>query len=745
MANSKHEWKYCSIGGVVRVRISNGEDLAHLGELDQKLWTVLSCPTKGLEFDQKTLELLDSDNDGKIRVPEMVAAAQWLTSVIKDKDSILKCEKTLSLDNIDTSVEAGKKLYDSAKRILANLGLEKNELALEDVEDTTKIFASSKSNGDGVITAMSADDEALKATIGQIVSTVGSAMDRSGELGVTADLIEQFYAAAAAYAEWQAAADKDATVFPFGADTDAAFAAVEAVRLKVEDFFMRCKLIAFDADASAAVDVSVDRIGSISAGNLTEQVSEIAQYPLARPTKDCILPFDAVNPAWKAAMDTVKNIIPEFKDKASVTEEEWQAAVAKFVPFIAWKDAMAGTEVKALGIDEVKKILADDHKAALLELIDADKAVEAEANGIDEVCKLVRFYAFYARLLNNYITFVDFYRRDPENLSVFDAGKLYIDERCCDLCVRVASSAAHADIDSMSGIFLIYCTCTSKVKNETMEIVAALTAGSVSDIRPGKNGIFYDRSGQDWDAVVTKVVDNPISIMQAFWSPYRKLAKFITEKIDKSAAEKDANAVATLQTKADEVEPGAKKLPFDISKAASTFAVVGVAVGALGAGIGVIIKAFRGLVWWKYFVIIAALMLVISAPACFIAWRKLRKRNLGPVLNANGWAVNSSVLINILFGRALTSVARYPKVSMNDPYSQRVPAWRRCLRWLIALLVIAFGVMYFTDNLKFIGIERHKKATEVEAVAEPAAEEAAVEDTVAVEAAAEEVPAEAAE
>lgn len=95
MANSKHEWKYCSIGGVVRVRISNGEDLAHLGELDQKLWTVLSCPTKGLEFDQKTLELLDTDNDGKIRVPEMVAAAEWLTSVIKDKDSILKCEKTL--------------------------------------------------------------------------------------------------------------------------------------------------------------------------------------------------------------------------------------------------------------------------------------------------------------------------------------------------------------------------------------------------------------------------------------------------------------------------------------------------------------------------------------------------------------------------------------------------------------------------------------------------------------------------
>ncbi|MCR5549265.1 MAG: hypothetical protein K6F25_11015, partial [Bacteroidales bacterium] len=85
-----YQWDYCSLGGVVRVNITSGEDIAHLGELDQKLWTVLSCPVKGLEFDADTLKLLDTDGDGKIRVPEVVAAAEWLTAAVKDKDSILK-------------------------------------------------------------------------------------------------------------------------------------------------------------------------------------------------------------------------------------------------------------------------------------------------------------------------------------------------------------------------------------------------------------------------------------------------------------------------------------------------------------------------------------------------------------------------------------------------------------------------------------------------------------------------------
>ena len=742
---NKYNWQYCSVGGVVRVKVSSGEDLAHLGELDQKLWTVLSLPTKGLEFDSKTLELLDADGDGKIRVPEVVSAAEWLTTVIKDRNSILEGRKALPLAVIDTGNEAGQKLYDSAKRVLEYLGLEKEEIALADIEDTTKIFAGTKFNGDGIITAVSTDDENLKKTIGQIIELIGQVEDRSGEPGVNAELIEQFFAAAEAYAAWQAAG---AEVLPYGADTEAVNAAVEAVNAKVRDFFMRCKLIAFDDAAAPAVDVDVEKIVAIAGGNLADQAAEIAEYPIARPCKEQVLPFTGINPAWKAAVDTVKALVPAFADKKGVTEAEWEAVVAGLAPYNEWKAAKAGAEVEPLGLDEVKALLAADSKPALLALIESDKALEEEASGIDEVCKLVRYYANFSKLLNNYVILSDFYTRDPEKLAVFEAGKLYIDERCCDLCVRVEDMGKHADMAGLSNMFLIYCTCTSKVKAETMNIAAVMTAGSIRNLRPGVNGVFYDRDGQDWDAVITKVVDNPISVRQAFWSPYRKFGKFISDKINKSAADKDAKGMSTLSNISDSatnkptegVNAAAKAAPFDVAKFAGIAAMVTMAVAAVAGVLTMILKALKGLVWWKWLILIAVLMLIISGPACFIAWRKLRKRNLGPVLNANGWAINSAVLVNILFGKTLTSVAKYPKVHVADPYSMRPPLWKRLLRWLIFLLVVAFAVGYFTNNLKFMGIERKPK---VEKVAEPVAEPEVAAAAVAAEAAPEAAPAEA--
>ena len=187
-------------------------------------------------------------------------------------------------------------------------------------------------------------------------------------------------------------------------------------------------------------------------------------------------------------------------------------------------------------------------------------------------------------------------------------------------------------------------------------------------------------------------------------------------------------------------DPAAAPKPaFDIAKFAGIFAAIGMAVGALGVALSSIFKGIFALTWWQVLLVVVAIMLIISAPACFIAWRKLRRRNLGPVLNANGWAVNSRALINIL--KTLTSVAKYPAVRGRDPY--RPSVWRRVLCWLVALLLVAFGCLYFTNNLKWMGIERKPKVEAVEEAPE-AVEEAAVEAAEAVEAAAEaaETPAE---
>lgn len=681
-----YNWKYTSVGGVVRVNITSGEDLRHLGELDRKLWTVLGCPVNGLAMDSRFLGILDADKDGVVHVDEVVAAANWLTSVIKDSDSILTSSDTLRLDNINVETEAGKILHDSARRILRNLGLEKDEITVAEACSGTAIFAGTALNGDGVITALSTDDAELKQLIADCASKIGGAVDRSGETGVTADQIEAFYKACADYAAWQDACT--AEVLPFGADTEAANAACEAVNAKIADFFTRCKLLKYDETVAASVAVTADSLEAV------------ANCPIARPDASCKLQFDAINPSWQAAFGKVKALVLDklFPGAESITEADWNTAVSKFAPYLAWKGAKAGDAVEALGLDAVKAVLKADRKADLLALVENDKALEAESNSIDEVAKLMLLYRDFFKFLNNYVVFSDFYGRKSGSRGIFEVGQLYIDQRCCDLCIKVEDMGKHADMAGLSGMFLIYVSCTSKSLGKSMNVVAVMTDGSTKNLRPGKNGVFYDLNGNIWDASIIKIVDNPISIKHAFFAPYRKFWEFCVSLINKSATEKDADMTAKLQNiaaeKASAPADAPKTQAFDIAKFAGIFAAIGMALGYIGSVVTSLLTGIKSTPFWQLLLIIAGIMLVISGPSCFIAWSKLRKRNLGPVLNANGWAVNAETLISILFGKQLTSVASYPVVSVPDPYAKKTSPW---LYILLAVILIAGGaaaVMY---------------------------------------------------
>jgi hypothetical protein len=101
-----------------------GSDLRHLSELDPKLWTALSCPVNDLEIDRKTLQIIDSDKDGQIRVPEVIEAVNWVVQVLRNTDDLLKQAAVFPLSAINDQTEEGKALLDSAYTILRNLGKE---------------------------------------------------------------------------------------------------------------------------------------------------------------------------------------------------------------------------------------------------------------------------------------------------------------------------------------------------------------------------------------------------------------------------------------------------------------------------------------------------------------------------------------------------------------------------------------------------------------------------------------------
>ena len=521
----KYNWTFANVGGTSRVRIQSGEDIRHLGELDKKMWTVLSCPVNGLEISADSLSLMDTDGDGKLRVKEVVATAEWLCATLKNPDTLLLQSDSIDIENI----------ADEAIKVIGDRLSVNGKVSLADVQ--------------AAIDAVKVPEQAIPAA------------------PLEADII-------AAYKEKQA-------------EYAAYFEQEKLQKLGLA-------VIAEDAPKPGMKEAEFLKMGA-----------QIAEY--------------------EAAVES---------EKLRVKSEE-DAAKAEFMP----------------------------------------------------LRKLLLLHRDFYRLLRNYVTLDDFYDGKEETIASFQAGTLIIDQRACHLCMRVNDLPKHDVQAPLSGIYLIYCDCESKKLGKKMQIVAAMTQGEVKNLSVGKNAVFYDNAGNDYDASVTKIIDNPISILQAFWTPYRKLGDWITAKINKSAAEKDAAVMNDVTTKI-EAKADGKEAPaapaFDIAKFAGIFAAIGMALGMIGSALVAVAHGLSGFAWWQYFVLFFVILLLISGPSMVMAWLKLRRRNLAPVLNANGWAVNSDALISVLFGRTLTEQVAFPVVRLPK-VKTGMAAWKK---WLIAICII---------------------------------------------------------
>ena len=554
----KHTWTYANIGGNTRVVIKNGKDIRHLGELDEKLWTVLACPSSGLEIPDESLRCFDIDNDNKIHINDVVVTAQWLCNMLNDPQVLFAA---------------------------------KGQLSLTDIKDEQLVAVASPLAENGVVH----------------------------------------------------------------------LAAVQ----------------------QAIANVHVDA------------------QPLPQP------PYTTeVIAAYKACQDSYASYFASAR---------LQSLGLATIPSDAIKPGMEENEFLQMG----DKIAAYEAEKASVEKANASALVAAQAQ-YKPLEKLLLFCRDYVTLLHNFVSFQDFYAKrakallgrgadDESPWAIFQAGTLIIDQRACNLCLKVTDMAKHNTQAIDSGMFLIYCNCKHHATGQTMQIVAAMTVGDIRNLKVGKNALFYDRQGRDWEAEVVKIIDNPISIGQAFWSPYRKLGEWVTGLITKSAAEKEKKSFADLTAKlqtppaAGQTAPAAQPAPFDIARFAGIFAAIGMAVGAIGTFLTSLLSEvgkFAENGWWAIPTLIICILLAISGPSMVLAWMKLRRRNLAPLLNANGWAINADAIVNVLFGNTLTEQAQYPIVKLKDPHA-KIKKLTKGGKWAIAITIvlviaaIAFGIWHY--------------------------------------------------
>ena len=582
MANYK--WSFANVGGVTRVCIQSAEDIRHLGELDKKMWTVLSCPVNGLEISSDSLSLMDLDGDGQLRLKEVVATADWLCATLKDPQSLFEQSDSILLDNII--------------------------------------------------------DESIVAVARKIVESL------------------KFFAQGHDLKVWK----------------------VERISL---------------ADVQATIDA------------VTIEAQEVPAAPLEA------------------------DVIAAYKEKSAeyaayFEQEKLQKLGLASIPEDAPKPGM--TEKKFI---EMGKQIADWEAAkAAAETANADALAAAKAE-FEPLRKLLLLHRDFYRLLRNFVTLEDFYDNDEKTVASFQAGTLILDQRACKLCIRVNDLAKHDSQAPLSGMYLLYCNCENKKTGKKLQIVAAMTQGEIKNLSVGKNGIFYDNDGLDYDATVFKIIENPISIRQAFWTPYRKMAKWVEDKINKSAAEKDAKAFDDMTAKADAAvaNPNAEQKPaFDIAKFAGIFAAIGMALGMIGTALASVAHGWIRLTWWQQIIVFVCILLIISGPSMIMAWMKLRRRNLAPVLNANGWAINADSIISVPFGLKLTEQVRFPFT--KNPVKKN-PAGKICL---VILLLIILGLggygIYKYITKEEVTAEEVMEVTETEANPAVSMENAETPETV---------------
>jgi hypothetical protein len=691
-----HQWHFFRAGGVDQVSLKSGADLLALPELDQKLWVALAMPTRDVAIDPATMDLLDGDKDGRVRVPDILDAVKFVGATWKNADDLLKGGDSLALAAIKDAAVAG-----AAKRILVDAGAaDATAITVAQAIEATKKLADTKLNGDGVIIPDSADDADTKAAIEEAIAAVGSVVDRSGKPGLDQAKVDAFFAEVDAAHAWHEAAAAAASL---GADSAAAADALAAVKAKLDDYFARVALAGFDGRAAAGLNGAEAEFVALGAKALTADAEDIARLPLAKIEAGKALPLRAgVNPAWAGKLATFADaaVKPILGAKDALTAEDLAQIVAKLAPFETWRGGKPSTGAAKLDAARLKALATGDARARLAKLIAADRALEGDYAAIATVEKACRFQRDLGRVLRNFVNFSDFYSKKD---GAFQAGTLYLDGRALKLTVPVSDAGKHGALAGMSAAYLAYCDL--KRAGATRTIAAALTNGDADNLFVGRNGVFYDRDGHDWDATVTKIVSNPISVREAFFSPYKKLVRLIEEQVNKRAADAEAKssakidgaaaAVATAdQAKpADPAAPPAKK-GIDIGIIAVISLAIASVVGAIGGLIAMLVKMG---VWAPFG--IAALLLVISGPSMILAWMKLRQRNLGPILDANGWAVNTRARVNVAFGASMTSLATKPAGSIvtdTDPYADKKSPVKR---WIVLGVILALGLGWYFGKL----------------------------------------------
>ncbi len=684
-------------GRSYHLRIRTAEDLRAIVSLDEALWVATGAPIETINCDRTFLELVDTDRNGRILCFELADAIAWLLKNLSDTSGVDAGRAVLSLAAINVGEEEGRRIHASAGKMLARLGADDaGEITLEQVRKIKAEVEATPVSGAGVVLPEAAEDPEVRQFIADVVATVGGAPHPGGAVGAAQAQLEQFLAGAQAYLEWRRQGElppgqSRSEVMPLGEGTAAAYALLSGVRDKMDQYFAQCEAVALDAELGGRLGPRPAELEGMDFGDPAAIREVLKSAPLARARADRVLGFaDPVNPHYAVRLAELRTGLIEpvlGASDESLSEDQWGRIKQAFAAHEAWVTSKAGSDVEPLGAEKLQAYLDPRFARAVRALMAASAETAFVLDNIRQAEKLILYQAYLRDLANNFVSFPHLY--SAERRAMFELGTLIMDGRRFNLSVRVDNRAQHAAVAKSSNMYVLYVEIAPKGGGEKYEVAVPVTSGGKGNLCVGKRGVFEDVHGNECDARVMQIIENPISVGEALISPFQRMGRLVTGKIEAitTQAEKKldtATAATVTQVRAGGPTAGAAPAQGSGMMAGGLLMGGGVAVAALGSAVAYFTKTLAGLQYWQILIGLGGAVLAVVVPISIIAALKLRRRDLSGILAGSGWAINARMRLTRGLGRFFTQRPRYPKEAKGV---------RRPRKWLILAAIVVLAAI----------------------------------------------------
>ena len=638
-------------GRCSHLHIATAGDLALATELDEAHWAAINAPLSTINCDPTFLDLIDTDNNSRIICHELRDAIAWTLDTLSDHAGVESASEVLKLDAINADRPDGLRIRNAAVRILKSLDEgDAGQITLEQIRQIKAQVESTPVSEAGVVLSEASDDPAIQAFIADAIDATGGSPHPGGRNGLSPTQLDAFIGSAETWLAWRLRGEipspgETTDIMPLGPETPAIYEVFASIRGKIDQYFVQCQAAALDERFVQRMGWTESELAELDFDDPATLRHVLTKAPLARARTDGTLHFDdPINPHYEQLLRQFRTEVADhiLGDIGSeFTAQQWRRIKDLFESHQNWADSKPDAPIESPGVEKINAYISPEYAAAVRGLMSNSAETAFDLDNIRLTEKLVLFQARMLDLANNFVSFPHLY--DPSRRAMFETGTLVIDGRRFCLAVRVNDRRAHAQIARTSSMFVLYVEVTPGAGGgDKYEVAVPVTAGSRGNLCLSKRGLFVDVEGNQCDAKVVEIIENPISLQEAFAAPFIRLGRLLTGKIESltTQAEKklDADATRALsKIAADDAKASASKR----SDAGGMLMGAGVAAAALGSALAYITKTLAETSWLAILIGLLAAVLVVLLPTSIVAVLKLRKRDLSAILEGSGWGVNA--------------------------------------------------------------------------------------------------------